>query len=92
MVVMYNKKLGVINFDLHLNNVTIAKVDTFYKTAVDKNGIVSIKYNKDEKYVTEYVIDKDTYTFPFDGFYGCIIDFSDSLVSKPFLDYARKIY
>ena len=85
-----HKKLGVINFDLHLNNVTIAKVDTFYKTEVDKNGIVSIKYNKDEKYVTEYVIDKDTYTFPFDGFYSCIIDFSDSLVSKPFLDYAEK--
>lgn len=87
-----HKKLGIINFDLHLNNVTIMKAYNFYKTKVTETGIQSITYAKGEgeKYCTAYTIGSNTYYFPFDGFYGSIIDFSDSIINSTFLDYTYR--
>lgn len=87
-----HKKLGIINFDLHLNNVTIMKVDNFYKTNIDTktHEITEITYSRDKKYCVAYVIGNDSYYFPFDGFYGAIIDFSDSIINETFLDYSHK--
>lgn len=83
-----HKRIGVIHFDLHLNNMTIMKVDdSFYKLEDGK-----YKYNMDKKYGTAFILDQqqETYIFPFDGYYGTIIDFSDSLVNKEFDNYTSK--
>ena len=83
-----HKKIGAIHLDLHLNNMTFMKVDnSFYKYQDEK-----YKYQKDKKYGTAFIIDhqQETYIFPFDGYYGAIIDFSDSLVSREFTNYTAK--
>lgn len=85
-----HKRLGIIHFDLHLNNATIMKAYSFYKTDIDKNKVTSIKYNKEKRYNVSYSIDEVHYVFPFDGFYGTIIDFSDSIINKTFLEYTDR--
>ena len=85
-----HKRVGAIHLDLHLNNMTIMEVDdSFYKKDKSKD-----KYNyvEDKRYHTAFIVDgqKETYIFPFDGYYGSIIDFSDSVVSRTFLEFANK--
>jgi hypothetical protein len=83
-----HKRVGAIHLDLHLNNMTIMNVDSsFYKLEGD-----TYKYQKDKKYSTAFIVDQqqETYIFPFDGYYASIIDFSDSLVSRNFIDYTGK--
>lgn len=82
-----HKRVGAIHLDLHLNNMTIMEVnDGFYKKDKDK-----YKYIEDNIYHTAFIIDgqKETYIFPFEGYYGAIIDFSDSVVSRKFLEFAN---
>ena len=83
-----HKKIGAIHLDLHLNNMTIMEVENdFYKKGKGK-----YVYDKDTIYHTAYVIDgqRETYLFPFEGYYGTIIDFSDSVVSRNFLEFTSK--
>ena len=83
-----HKRVGAIHLDLHLNNMTIMEVDESFYKKVDNKYI----YNKDKKYHTAFIVDgqRETYLFPFDGYYGTIIDFSDSVVSSKFLEFANK--
>ena len=83
-----HKRIGAIHLDLHKNNMTIMDVDyNFYKLEDGK-----YKYIKDHLYSSMYIIDgqRETYIFPFEGYYGTIIDFSDSVVNKDFLLYTQK--
>ena len=58
--------------------------DSFYK--LEGNKYI---YNKTKKYYTAFILDgqRDTYLFPFDGNYGTIIDFSDSVLGRDFLKF-----
>uniref|UniRef100_A0A6C0LJD5 Protein kinase domain-containing protein n=1 Tax=viral metagenome TaxID=1070528 RepID=A0A6C0LJD5_9ZZZZ len=69
-----HKKIGVVHLDLHLNNITILD-DT----------LVSSGH-------TMYILNgqQETYFFPYEGFYGTVIDFSDAVVSEKFLDFTDK--
>jgi hypothetical protein len=86
-------KIGIINFDLHLNNVTIMKAASMYKTNVDERDhrIKDYTYDRSTKYCTAYLVNDidETYIMPFDGYYGCIIDFSDAVVNTDFLQKTR---
>lgn len=86
-------KIGIINFDLHLNNVTIMKSASFYKTNIDgrDHRIKDYTYDRSTKYCTAYLVNdiEETYIMPFDGYYGCIIDFSDAVVNTDFLQKTR---
>ena len=80
-----HKKIGIIHFDLHLNNMTIMDVDESFYSLEDNK----YKYIKDKKYHTAFIVDdqQETYIFPFEGSYGTLIDFSDSVISKDFLKF-----
>ena len=83
-----HKRVGAIHLDLHLNNMTIMEVDSSFYERKEKE----YKYTKDKKYNTAFIVDGqcETYIFPFDGYYGTIIDFSDSVLSRKFLEFTSK--
>jgi hypothetical protein len=89
-----HKRVGVIHLDLHLNNMTIMEVDnSFYDTHIKVGkGIDKITYNRDKESFISYILDgqKETYIFPYDGYCGTLIDFSDSVLSERFLLFANK--
>ena len=83
-----HKRVGAIHLDLHLNNMTIMEVDSTFYERTEKE----YKYVKNKKYNTAFILNGqcETYMFPFDGYYGTIIDFSDSVVSRKFLEFTCK--
>lgn len=68
-----NSKLGVIHGDFHLNNATIGAL--YYPES-------EIMRNKNKTNKVLYVLDNDTnYIFPNNGYFGCVIDFSRSIIN-----------
>lgn len=72
-------KLGIIQADLHLNNVTFFKSAPAYKVSTDDNKKIVIrpKFNNPMiAYIIGEMGSHDCYLLPHYGNYSCIIDFS----------------
>ncbi len=73
-----NSKLGVIHGDFHLNNATIGSL--YY-------GNSEIVANKNKHNKVVYVLDDDLQlVFPNNTYFGCIIDFSRSILNPNMAD------
>lgn len=82
-----NSKLGIIHGDFHLNNATIGLL---YPLTENQ------RFNKNKENKVVYVIDNEhQYVFPNNGYFGCIIDFSRSIINPKnmsmFKDYSLPI-
>lgn len=79
---MLHTRLGTIHSDLHLNNATMFELDNRYKGVPSTEGIQY--FSTTSCPVIAYVAgprgEKDTYIFPHDGWFACIVDFSQSIV------------
>ncbi len=74
-----NSKLNIIHGDLHLNNATIGKL---YQ--LNESIITHMPYrdeNIDKSNILYVIDDNHQYIFPNNGFFGCIIDFSRSIIN-----------
>lgn len=69
----FNKRIGAIHGDFHLNNATIGYL---YPNTVDHAKVA-------------YFIGDVMYLFPNNGYFGCIIDFSRSLIEPSRCDELR---
>ncbi len=67
-----NTRIGVIHGDLHLNNATVYRYYALY----DRDGNLIV-----DNPVVKYTIDDKTWTFPYVGCYGMLIDFSRGIIS-----------
>jgi len=49
-------------------------------------------YDKGTHYGTAFIVNQqqETYVFPYDGYYACLIDFSDSLISRNFTNFTSQ--
>ena len=72
---MLHTKIGVIHADLHMNNMTILEKEHQYYDN-DKEEF----HNPVISYIAGELGETETYVFPHDGFYSCIIDFSRSII------------
>ncbi|MDE2099324.1 MAG: hypothetical protein KGL39_18870 [Patescibacteria group bacterium] len=79
-------KIGIIEGDLHANNMTLYQLSLLYKQTVVTNEAKEIKVTftpRIEKPVVAYVAgprgESDTFVFPYSGLVGCVIDFSRAL-------------
>mgnify|MGYP006133368389 CR=1 FL=1 len=79
---MLHTRVGAIHSDLHLNNMTMLPLGSQYITSLKGN---TVSYTKDFTNPTiAYVAgprgEADTYVFPHDGLFACLIDFSRAIL------------
>ncbi|GFR89304.1 BA71V-C717R [Elysia marginata] len=71
---MLHTRVGAIHVDLHLNNMTVYELGHQYYDGVQRFTNPTIAY------VAGPRGEADTYVFPHDGFFACLIDFSRAIL------------
>ena len=73
-------RLGVIHADLHLNNMTIYELSNQYRKAPKTTTYKKRVDNPVIAYVTGAKGESETYVFPHDGWFACLIDYSRAIL------------
>jgi hypothetical protein len=75
-------RVGAVHADLHLNNMTVHELSSQYKGACGPEGLsFAARYrNPAIAYITGGRGEADTYVFPHDGWFACLIDFSRAIL------------
>lgn len=78
---MLHTRAGALHGDLHLNNATIYHLGNQYVRKRSSDGFEPRYKNPVIAYTVDGKGETDTYIFPHDGWFACLIDFSRAIIA-----------